>query len=446
MGSLFGTDGIRGTVGDDLTADLAVRVAKAVASACRDGVVGEPVARPKVVVGRDTRPSGPMLTDAIVRGLCEGGADALLAGIIPTPAVAYLVGDLDAHAGIVLSASHNPARDNGIKLFGPGGWKLDDATEDEIERRIDASAPDTEPGRAAPIDAPLDRYAGHVGAAVTGPLNGLDVVADCADGAAFEVAPRVLGDLGADVTALFATDDGEHINDGCGATHPEVVAEVAKRSGAIGLTFDGDADRVLAVDEDGNVLDGDAIVSILASDLRERDLLPDGTVVMTVMSNQAMRAWCEREKITFVETPVGDRAVLRTLRDRGLILGGEQSGHVIRLDLATTGDGLLTALSLLDVVRRTGKPLADLVAFRPFPQVLINVRTQRRDELTSARELWDVVADAERDLGSAGRVLIRPSGTEPLVRVMVEAETVERARSVGEAIAAVVERTLNGRA
>lgn len=445
MGTLFGTDGIRGTVGDDLTADLAFRVGTALAVACREGGLGAPVAKPTVVLGRDTRPSGPMLSDAVVRGLCGAGADVLLAGIVPTPAVAHLVDELEAAAGVVISASHNPATDNGIKVFGPGGWKLDDDAERAIERALDATPGTVDVGTAAPLDAASDRYVAHVSTATSGTFNGLRVVVDCANGAAFDVAPRLLRGLGADVLATAASDDGARINDGCGATHPEVVAERARDVGAIGLTFDGDADRVLAVDEDGNLLDGDAIVAILASDLRERGALAGDAVVMTVMTNEAMRAWCAREGIGFVETPVGDRSVLEVLRARGLVLGGEQSGHVIRLDLATTGDGLLTAVSLLDVVRRTGKRLADLVGFRPFPQVLVNVRTDRASELDDAGEVWAAAAAAEGGLGSGGRVLIRASGTEPLVRVMVEAETEDDARSVATALAGVVERALDGR-
>ncbi len=447
MQTLFGTDGIRGTANTDLGAELALDVGRAVAAACGQGVFGTgPRGRPRVVVGRDTRPSGDLLEAALVAGLCSAGADALLLGVLPTPGVAFHTARLGADAGIMISASHNPAADNGLKVIGPGGWKLSEAVEDALEALVGDPGPrptGSDVGRSLAVGDAVEAYVEHLVSSVEADLAGLRVVVDCANGAASHVAPEVLGRLGVDVEAIHATHDGARINDACGATHPEVVAQAAGRQQAIGLTLDGDADRVLAVDEDGTVVDGDALIAMLAHRLREAGRLSGDAVVSTVMANHALRVWCDREGIRFVETPVGDRYVLEALRDQGLVLGGEQSGHVIRLDRSTTGDGILTGLGLLELVATHGERLADLVPFRPFPQILVNVRTEGRARLPEASGIREAVTAAERDLAGSGRVLVRPSGTEPLVRVMVEARSREAAQEVAERIASVVERELN---
>lgn len=439
----FGTDGIRGVANADLSVELVAQVARAVATACREGVFGSGTRpRPLVVVGRDTRPSGPMLDAAVVAGLCSAGADVLVAGVLPTPGVAFLTADLDADAGIVLSASHNPAPDNGVKVFGPGGFKLPGFVEDAIEGLI--AKPGDLPtgadvGSSTVLPDAQTRYLDHLVRAAGADLSGIAVVIDCAEGAAFRVAPEAFRRAGAEVTALHADGDGARINLGCGATHPGTVAEAAAAAGSPGLTLDGDADRVLAADETGEVVDGDQILAILARDLREQGRLAGDAVAVTVMTNQAFRAWCASEGVGIVETAVGDRNVLEAMREQGLVLGGEQSGHVIRLDRTTTGDGTLTGLSLMSAVASSGGSLADLVPFRPLPQVLMNVPAPPA-VLESAGDLEVAVAEAREVLAGAGRVLVRPSGTEPLIRVMVEATDEDTARDVAGGIARVIER------
>jgi phosphoglucosamine mutase len=445
MGRLFGTDGIRGVANVDLSAELALDVGRAVAVACREGAFGQgPRVRPRVVIGQDTRPSGPFLSSGLVAGLCSAGADVLPAGVIPTPGVAYLTRTLDADAGIVLSASHNPPADNGIKLFGPGGWKLSQAVEDVVESLM--GKPQDLPtgdqvGRVVSGEARIDDYIAHLVASGS-TLQGLRVALDCGHGAAHRVAPEVLRRLGAEPLTLHATGDGERINDGCGATHPEVVAEVARREGIVGLTFDGDADRVLACDEEGNIVDGDGLIALLAQSMRDSGTLAGDAIVTTVMANQALRMWCKAEGIRLVESPVGDRYVLEALREQDLVLGGEQSGHIIRLDRATTGDGVLTGVGLLQIVAHRGR-LADLVPFRPLPQVLVNVETSARTGWRSSPTVEQAIEHANGQLGEEGRVLVRPSGTEPLVRVMVEASTADQARQVASQIADAVRRSLD---
>jgi phosphoglucosamine mutase len=446
MGRLFGTDGIRGTANADLSAELALDVGRAIALASRDGVLGH-ARRPKIVVGRDTRPSGDLLEAALVAGLCSGGADVLQGGMLPTPAVAYLTAEVDACAGVVLSASHNPVGDNGIKVFASGGWKLSEDTEDALEALVGSAAAQptgTQVGRVHDLPGATDRYIDHLVRAVGPSLAGLRVVVDCAHGAACGISPDVLQRLGAEVTTLHGEPDGAQINEGCGATHPEVVAAEAARQGAIGLTHDGDADRVLAADEQGRIVDGDAIIAMLARRLRADGRLAGDAVVVTVMSNQALRVWCSSEGIAVHEVGVGDRNVLEHMRTEGVVLGGEQSGHVILLDRATTGDGILTGLVLLDAVARSGGRLAELVPFDPMPQILINVPTRDRDRLPGAEQIWRAVSQVEEALSGRGRVLLRPSGTEPLVRVMVEAPTADEAEKAAGELAAVVERELNG--
>ncbi len=440
MGELFGTDGIRGTAGVDLTADLVSEVGRALGAACRTGALGTHVDRPRVVVGRDTRLSGPDMEDALVTGLNAAGADALLAGVIPTAGVAFLTAELKADAGVVISASHNPPPDNGIKFFGPGGWKLSTEAEHAIEALIGSSSVSDSVGSSVDLKTAAGSYLDHLARDGRADLRGLKVVVDCANGAASAFAPAVFQRLGAEVHALNADGDGARINERCGALHPEVVADAARREGAVGLTLDGDADRVLLVDETGTIVDGDGIIALLAERMREQGTLDGDGVVVTVMSNQALRRWCDERAIKVVETPVGDRHVLHALRDHGLVLGGEQAGHIARLDQMTTGDGILIGLDVGGIVASRGGRLADIVPFRSLPQVLVNVPTSGLNGVDRSDTVRTAIAEAERRLGLDGRVLVRPSGTEPFVRVMVEAADERLAGELADYVADAVRR------
>jgi phosphoglucosamine mutase len=442
MPQLFGTDGIRGVANTELTPELAVGLGRAVVRTLREEGVG----RPLLAVGRDPRASGEMLEAALVAGICSAGGDVVPLGVIPTPGVALLTRELGADSGVMLSASHNPVEDNGIKFFGSDGFKLTDAEEERIEdllQRTDEDRPiGTAIGRLRERPGLLQVYLDHLIGTVAGDLSGLRVVVDCAHGAASTVAPQVLRRLGCEVIAVCAEPDGDNINDGCGSTHPEVARAAVLEHGAdVGLAHDGDADRLIAVDADGQVVDGDAILAILAErEHRERDL---ATVVTTVMTNLGFTHAMERLGIAVEQTRVGDRYVLEAMRAGGHLLGGEQSGHLIMLEHATTGDGVASALALLDTVARSGRSLAELAAVMTrLPQVLVNVRGVERGALDGAEELWAAVAAEEAALGGAGRVLLRASGTEPLVRVMVEADSEARAAAVAERLAAVTRRVL----
>ena len=455
MARLFGTDGVRGVAGDDLTGRLAMDLAAAAASALSDA--GEFDAaraagkRPVALVGRDPRASGEFLESAVVAGLAGAGVDVLRLGVIPTPAVAFLTADLGAEFGVVLSASHNPAPDNGIKFFGRGGFKLPDAVEDVIEARLGKPAPAGPPaagfGRVRDDGAERERYVAHLLTSIGGaeragrlPLAGLRVVVDCAHGAAADVAPAALRRSGADVIALGVSPDGLNINDGCGSTHLDSLRTAVLEHGAdAGIAHDGDADRCLAVDADGEVVDGDQILAVLARELAEEGRLADNTVVATVMSNLGFRRAMADAGIEIVETAVGDRYLIEAMRAGKYVLGGEQSGHIIMFDHATTGDGVLTGLQLLAVMARRGEPLAELASLMTrYPQVLVNVRGVDKARVSASEEVSAVVAGATTELGSSGRVLVRPSGTEPAVRVMVEAVHEQQARQLAERIAAVV--------
>jgi phosphoglucosamine mutase len=459
MVRLFGTDGVRGVAGEDLTGQLAMDVARAAASVLHDtgafAAAEESGRRPLAMVGRDPRASGEFLEAAVVAGLAGSGVDVLRLGVIPTPAVAFLTRDLGADLGVMLSASHNPAPDNGIKLFGRGGFKLPDAVEDEIEahlgmpprRRSDLPAGF---GRVTDATTEPDRYLDHLLASVTspgaadgamaGPLAGLTVVVDCAHGAAAAFAPSLLRRAGAKVIAIGAEPDGHNINAGCGSTHLETLsAEVTKQGADAGIAHDGDADRCLAVGADGEVIDGDQILAVLALALAGRGELPANTVVTTVMSNLGFRNAMQDAGITVVETAVGDRYVLEAMRAGQLGLGGEQSGHIIMLKHATTGDGLLTALQLLATAARQALPLADVAAvMTKYPQVLVNVPGVDKARVSASPELASAVAAAKEELGTSGRVLVRPSGTEPAVRVMVEAVEADQAQRTADRLAAAV--------
>ncbi|MGH3164583.1 MAG: phosphoglucosamine mutase [Trebonia sp.] len=458
MGRLFGTDGVRGVAGKDLTAQLAMDLAVAAVPALTSAEAAA-TRRPVAVIGRDSRASGDFLEAAVVAGLTTLGVDVLRLGVIPTPGVAYLTGALDADFGVVLSASHNPAQDNGIKFFGRGGVKLGDEIEDEIEARLRAVKHDAKDatsfavsetgsgfGRVTDAYSKHEAYLEHLLATLPvmedgrAPLSGLRIVVDCAHGSASAFAPRLLRRAGAEVITIGADPDGLNINDGCGSTHLDVLAAaVVEHRADAGIAHDGDADRCLAVDASGAVVDGDQILAVLALALRDAGRLASDTVVATVMSNLGFRLAMRQAGISVVETPVGDRYLVAAMLDGKYTLGGEQSGHVIMLDHATTGDGMLTALHLLAQMAAQGAPLAGLTAVMTrYPQVLLNVRDVDKARATAAPSVAAAVAAAEAELGDTGRVLIRPSGTEPAVRVMVEAVDPDQAHRVATHLARVV--------
>ena len=441
MGTLFGTDGIRGLANANLTPELALSVASA---AARVLVAHDASHRPVAVVGRDPRASGEMLEAAVVAGLAAAGADVLQVGILPTPAVAFLTASYGADVGVVISASHNPMPDNGIKLFARGGLKLPDDIEAEIEAEVERGAQTRPTGAAVgrvrvPLDA-VERYIAHILGAVPVRLDGLSVVVDCANGAASGAAPEVYRRAGATVAAIASHPDGLNINDGVGSTHlDKLKAAVLAHRAHLGVAHDGDADRCLAVDASGNVVDGDQLLALCAVSLRDKGLLKSDTVVSTVMSNLGFHHAMRAAGIDVVTTAVGDRYVLEALRDNGFNLGGEQSGHIVFTDAATTGDGLLTALHVMARMVETGKPLAELASIvHRLPQTLINVPVTDRTAVAASEQVKQAVAAAEHELGDDGRILLRPSGTEQLVRVMVEAPTQQHADDVARRVAAVV--------
>ena len=441
---LFGTDGIRGLANRQLTAELALNVSVAAAHILVENVKDH---RPKAIVGSDSRASGEFLEAAVVAGLSSAGVDVYRVGVLPTPAIAYLVAESGADLGVMLSASHNPMPDNGIKLFARGGGKLDDAIEDQIEARM--SEPWERPtgrgvGRVIEDKDASERYLKHLLSTVTQKLDGLKVVVDCANGAASFVAPEALRRAGAEVIVVANTPDGWNINDGVGSTHLDFLKSEVKKHGAdLGIAHDGDADRCLAVDSSGNEVDGDQIIAILANGLNSRGELSKGTVVATVMSNLGFFKAMESAAIKVVVTSVGDRYVLEKMLADDLILGGEQSGHVIYRKFANTGDGILTALLLLQEIKRENKSLADAASImKKFPQVLINVKDVAKEKLEGNKAINSAVQKSESDLNGAGRVLLRASGTEALVRVMVEASTDTLASSVANELAEVVKKEL----
>jgi phosphoglucosamine mutase len=495
-GRLFGTDGVRGVAGKDLTGQLAMNLAAVAAGLLQEeraDATQPDGSRLIAVVGRDPRASGEFLEAAVVAGLAGAGVDVLRLGVIPTPGVAHLTAELGADLGVMLSASHNPAADNGIKLFARGGFKLPDAAEDEIEARLAkpgrfrAGPPRGGFGRVHDASGERERYLAHLlasqpgthaqeaqeaqGAGAAGgtgapratglaggtaaarpaagvapaevfaaPLAGMRVVVDCAHGAASELAPMMLRRAGADVIAIGAEPDGENINAGCGSTHLETLsAAVVKHGADAGIAHDGDADRCLAVDAAGRVVDGDQILAVLALGLKARRRLAGNTVVTTVMSNLGFRLAMAEAGIAVVETAVGDRYVLEAMRAGSFVLGGEQSGHIIMLDHATTGDGLLTALHLLAAAASEGMPLAALASVMTrYPQVLVNVRGVDKARAAGSPEVAAAVAAAQAELGSTGRVLVRPSGTEPTVRIMVEAKDTHHAKRLADSLATTV--------
>jgi len=444
--TLFGTDGIRGIANRDVTAELALDVSVAAAHVLSlQGVFAGH--RATAVVGRDTRASGEFLEAAVVAGLASAGVDVLRLGVIPTPAVAHLTRALYADVGVVLSASHNAAPDNGIKLFARGGHKLDDDIEAAIEKRM--REPWERPigagvGRVRDGAGETETYVAHLTSTVPCSLQGLKVVLDCAHGAAWDVGPRALRRVGAEVVTIGVAPDGLNINDGVGSTYLAQLQQAVVAHGAdAGIALDGDADRCLAVSADGEIVDGDQIMAVLALAMRADGKLPDHTVVGTVMSNLGFKIAMREAGITMIETAVGDRYVLEAMHAGNYVLGGEQSGHLIMLDHATTGDGLLTALQLLARMASSGQSLAKLASvMRRLSQVLVNVRDVDKSGVDDDPHLAAAVAAASAELGDGGRVLLRPSGTEPVVRVMVEAQTPEQAQRVAESLATVVRKHL----
>ncbi|MEU8519724.1 phosphoglucosamine mutase [Streptomyces sp. NBC_01216] len=451
MGRLFGTDGVRGVANADLTAELALGLSVAAAHVLAEAGTFEGH-RPTAVVGRDPRASGEFLEAAVVAGLASAGVDVLRVGVLPTPAVAYLTGVLGADLGVMLSASHNAMPDNGVKFFARGGHKLADELEDRIETVYDehrTGAPWERPtgagvGRVRDYDEGFDKYVAHLIAVLPNRLDGLKIVLDEAHGAAARVSPEAFSRAGAEVVTIGASPDGLNINDGCGSTHLALLkAAVVEHGADLGIAHDGDADRCLAVDAAGAEVDGDQILAVLALAMREAGTLRGDAVVGTVMSNLGFKLAMEREGLRLVETAVGDRYVLEAMKEHGYALGGEQSGHVIVLDHATTGDGTLTGLMLAARVAATGRSLAELAAVMDrLPQVLINVPDVDKSRVASSADLAAAVSEAERELGATGRVLLRPSGTEPLVRVMVEAADIEHACAVAGRLADAVKSAL----
>ncbi|MEY4262923.1 MAG: hypothetical protein RLY88_631 [Actinomycetota bacterium] len=446
MARLFGTDGVRGLANRDLTADLAIKLAQAAAIILGADARARGI-KPKAVIGRDPRISGEFLAAAISAGLSSSGVDVFDAGVLPTPATAFLTADLDADFGVMISASHNPAPDNGIKFFARGGHKLPDEIEDQIE-----AAMQTEP--LAPVGAGVghvqrfadaeDRYIVHLLGAIPNRLDGLKVVVDCAHGAAAGVSPQVFADAGAKVIVIGADPDGMNINLGYGSTHLSALQTAVLEHGAdFGVAHDGDADRCLAVDASGAIVDGDQIMAILALSMKQRGLLARNTLVATVMSNLGLKIAMKENGIDMIETKVGDRYVLEEIRAGGYTLGGEQSGHVIFSRHATTGDGILTGLKIGAEMARTKKSLAELAnVMQVYPQVLLNVPGVDKNKCDTNEAVKAVVSEAEADLHGTGRILLRASGTEPLVRVMVEAADAGTAQSWAERIARVVEKEL----
>jgi len=440
MGSLFGTDGVRGIANKDLSAELAYRLGRATAY-----VLARDRQRPPILVGRDTRISGDLLEAALTAGILSTGADVWQVGVVPTPAVAYLTRTLGAAAGVVISASHNPVADNGIKIFGPDGYKLPDALEGEIEALVGGSMEHlpyptgAAVGRRFAREEAAERYLAHVLSTVRVQLRGLRIVVDCANGAASHMTPRVLRELGVEVIAINHEPDGLNINANCGSLSPGALQRAVLDYGAhLGLAHDGDADRLIAVDEKGQIVDGDRILLACALHLKAKGELAANTVVVTVMSNGGLHRALREAGIEVRETPVGDRYVLEEMLRCGAILGGEQSGHIIFLRHNTTGDGLITALQLLEVMVSTGTPLSALAArMESLPQVTRSVRVADKERAMGDPRLAEAIAQAQRQLNGRGRILVRPSGTEPVIRIMVEGP-------VREELEAIVERLGGG--
>ena len=445
--ALFGTDGVRGLANRDLTAELALDLAVSAAH-----ILGEVGAfaghRPKAIVGHDSRASGEFLEAATIAGLASAGVDVYRVGVLPTPAIAYLVAETGADLGVMISASHNPMPDNGIKFFAKGGGKLDDALEAKIEARLKEPwerPTGSDVGRVVTDESAAERYIFHLLSTLRADLNGIKVVVDCANGASSRVAPKVYERAGAEVIVISSSPNGLNINDGCGSTHLEnLKAKVVEVGADLGIAHDGDADRCLAVDAEGNEIDGDFIMAILATDLHAQGNLTKQTVVGTVMSNLGFIKAMNERGINVETTAVGDRYVLEKMLAEGYTLGGEQSGHIIMREHANTGDGLLTALHLMQAIKNSGKSLAELAQVMVrFPQVLINVKDIKKDQLAHSQVINSAIATKSDQFDGKGRILVRPSGTEALVRVMVEASTHDEAEQIANEIAALVRSELS---
>ncbi|NKE07931.1 MULTISPECIES: phosphoglucosamine mutase [Mesobacillus] len=445
MGKYFGTDGVRGVANSELTPELAFKLGR-----FGGYVLTKEHDRPKVLIGRDTRISGHMLEGALVAGLLSIGAEVMRLGVISTPGVAYLTKALGAQAGVMISASHNPVADNGIKFFGPDGYKLSDDQENEIEQLMDMETDEL----PRPVGANLgqvndyfeggQKYLQYLKQSVDEEFTGLHIALDCAHGATSSLATHLFADLDADTSTMGASPNGLNINDGVGSTHPEALAEFVKEKGAdLGLAFDGDGDRLIAIDEKGNIVDGDQIMYICGKFMKERGQLKQGTVVSTVMSNLGFYKGLEENGVQSVQTAVGDRYVVEEMKKNGYNLGGEQSGHIIFLDYNTTGDGLLTGLQLANIMKATKKPLSELAAeMKKYPQVLVNIRVTDKHHVTDNEKVKAVIEEVEAEMNGNGRILVRPSGTEPLVRVMAEAATAELCQEYVNRIAAVVQEEM----
>jgi phosphoglucosamine mutase len=446
MGKLFGTDGVRGVANTELTPELAFRLGRAGAS-----LFTEQDKQPTLVIGRDTRISGEMLEAALIAGICSAGGNVITVGVVPTPAVAYLTRTLEADAGIVISASHNPAADNGIKFFCGDGYKLPDAVEERLERLVlsvnDEIPRPTGSGVGTVMRKPeaLDMYIDYVTTTTQQDFRKLKIVIDCAHGAAYEVAPRAFRRLGANVIVLNAKPNGTNINVECGSTHPEALRRAVVEHGAhVGIAHDGDADRLIAVDEKGNIVDGDFILAICGMHMMKKGILKDDTLVATVMSNLGLHLAFKNAGGKIITTQVGDRYVLEAMREHKLSLGGEQSGHIIFLDHNTTGDGIITAIQLVSAVKETGKSLSELAGVMTrLPQVLVNVRVKDKTGWDQNPAIKAVITEVETQLGDNGRVLVRPSGTEPLIRVMAEGPDEKELKSLVEKIIDVVTEELS---
>lgn len=445
--ALFGTDGVRGLANRDLTAELALELAVSAAH-----ILGEVGAfeghRPKAIIGQDSRASGEFLEAAVIAGLASAGVDVYRAGVLPTPAIAHLVAETGADLGVMISASHNPMPDNGIKFFAKGGGKLDDALEAKIEARMSEEWErplGSDVGRVYVDESASERYIFHLLSTLSTNLTGIKLVVDCANGAASRVAPKTYERAGAEVIAISASPNGVNINDGCGSTHLDNIrAKVLEVGADLGIAHDGDADRCLAIDSHGNVIDGDFIMAILAADLHRQSALKNSTVVGTVMSNLGFMKAMAGLGIKVETTAVGDRYVLEKMQSDGHILGGEQSGHIILRNYANTGDGILTALHLMQAIKKSGNSLAELASVMVrFPQTLINVPDVKKDLLPSATKLNAHIQSKSEELGDSGRILVRASGTEALIRVMVEAETTTIAEQIANEIASLVRSELS---
>ena len=446
MGKYFGTDGVRGVANKELTAEMAYSIGR-----CGGYVLAGGVERPKVVIGMDTRISGLMLESALIAGLLSIGADVIRLGVVSTPAVAYLTRTLKADAGVMISASHNPVQDNGIKFFGGDGFKLSDETENRIEELMDAyedELPRPIGGNLGALtvnDQAKFEYLDYLKTTVSSRFDGLKIVLDCAHGAAYELAPKLFADLGAEVITIGAEPTGLNINDHCGSTHPEKLKEEVLRHGAdLGLAFDGDADRLIAIDETGAEVDGDFILCICGDAMNRAGKLKDGTIVSTVMSNIGFYKATEKLGLKTAKTAVGDRYVMEEMRRGGYNLGGEQSGHVIFLDYNTTGDGMLTGIQLVNTLKESGKKLSELKSImKQYPQVLVNVRVEDKSKFEGNKGIEEAIVAVENKLGDNGRVLVRASGTESLIRVMAEGPDRDELEQFVEQIAVVVKKELS---